>query len=103
MKDPMRAPWIAGDFGALAREIDVPEAEPAMAGPFPERIAQPGMLVTSPPENWTAISLAFLPEKGQKKAARRIPRKGHNQEKIIYALKQSEAGSRRRRSAVNTG
>jgi SAM-dependent methyltransferase len=27
MKDSMRAPWIAGDFGAIAREIGVPEAE----------------------------------------------------------------------------
>ena len=27
MKDSMRAPWIAGDFGALAREIGTPEAE----------------------------------------------------------------------------
>jgi 2-polyprenyl-3-methyl-5-hydroxy-6-metoxy-1,4-benzoquinol methylase len=27
MKDSMRAPWIAGDFGALAREIGAPEAE----------------------------------------------------------------------------
>ncbi len=27
MKDSMRAPWIAGDFGALAREIGLPEAE----------------------------------------------------------------------------
>jgi hypothetical protein len=27
MKDSMRAPWLAGDFGALAREIGAPEAE----------------------------------------------------------------------------
>jgi len=27
MKDSMRAPWIAGDFGAMAREIGVTEAE----------------------------------------------------------------------------
>jgi len=27
MKDSMRAPWIAGDFGAIAREIGVPGAE----------------------------------------------------------------------------
>jgi SAM-dependent methyltransferase len=27
MKDAMRAPWIAGDFGAMAREIGAPEAE----------------------------------------------------------------------------
>jgi SAM-dependent methyltransferase len=27
MKDSMRAPWIAGDFGAIARNIGVPEAE----------------------------------------------------------------------------
>jgi 2-polyprenyl-3-methyl-5-hydroxy-6-metoxy-1,4-benzoquinol methylase len=27
MKDTMRAPWIAGDFGAIAREIGAPEAE----------------------------------------------------------------------------
>ena len=27
MKDSMRAPWIAGDFGAIAREIGAPEAE----------------------------------------------------------------------------
>jgi hypothetical protein len=27
MKESMRAPWIAGDFGAIAREIGVPEAE----------------------------------------------------------------------------
>jgi SAM-dependent methyltransferase len=27
MKDSMRAPWIAGDFSAVAREIGVPEAE----------------------------------------------------------------------------
>jgi len=27
MKDSMRAPWIAGDFAAIAREIGVPEAE----------------------------------------------------------------------------
>jgi len=27
MKDSMRAPWIAGDFGAIAREMGVPEAE----------------------------------------------------------------------------
>src|SRR6516162_6465571 len=26
-KDSMRAPWIAGDFGAIAREIGAPEAE----------------------------------------------------------------------------
>jgi SAM-dependent methyltransferase len=27
MKDSMRGPWIAGDFGAIAEEIGVPEAE----------------------------------------------------------------------------
>ena len=27
MKDSMRAPWIAGDCGAIAREIGAPEAE----------------------------------------------------------------------------
>jgi hypothetical protein len=27
MKDSMRAPWIAGDFGAIAREIGAAEAE----------------------------------------------------------------------------
>jgi SAM-dependent methyltransferase len=27
MKDSMRAPWMAGDFGAIAREIGAPEAE----------------------------------------------------------------------------
>jgi len=27
MRDAMRAPWIAGDFGAIAREMGVPEAE----------------------------------------------------------------------------
>jgi ubiquinone/menaquinone biosynthesis C-methylase UbiE len=27
MKDSMRAPWIAGDFGAIAREMGVREAE----------------------------------------------------------------------------
>jgi hypothetical protein len=27
MKDSMRAPWTAGDFGAIAREIGAPEAE----------------------------------------------------------------------------
>jgi len=27
MMDSMRAPWIAGDFGAIAREIGAPEAE----------------------------------------------------------------------------
>ena len=26
MKDSMRAPWIADDFGAIAREIGLPEA-----------------------------------------------------------------------------
>jgi hypothetical protein len=26
MKDSMRAPWIAGDFGAIAREMGAPEA-----------------------------------------------------------------------------
>jgi SAM-dependent methyltransferase len=31
MKDSMRAPWIAGDFGAIAREIGVPEAEAFVA------------------------------------------------------------------------
>jgi SAM-dependent methyltransferase len=31
MKDSMRAPWIAGDFGALAREISTPEAEDFVA------------------------------------------------------------------------
>jgi 2-polyprenyl-3-methyl-5-hydroxy-6-metoxy-1,4-benzoquinol methylase len=27
IKDSMRAPWIAGDFGAIAREIGASEAE----------------------------------------------------------------------------
>jgi len=27
----MRAPWIAGDFGAIAREIGAPEAEAFVA------------------------------------------------------------------------
>jgi 2-polyprenyl-3-methyl-5-hydroxy-6-metoxy-1,4-benzoquinol methylase len=27
MKDSMRAPWIAGSYGAIAREIGAPEAE----------------------------------------------------------------------------
>jgi hypothetical protein len=27
MKDAMRAPWIAGNFGAMAKTIGVPEAE----------------------------------------------------------------------------
>ena len=27
MKDSMRAPWIAGNYGAIAREIGAPEAE----------------------------------------------------------------------------
>jgi len=27
MKDSMRAPWVAGDFGAIAREMGIPEAE----------------------------------------------------------------------------
>jgi SAM-dependent methyltransferase len=31
MKDSMRAPWIAGDFGAIAREIGAPEAEAFVA------------------------------------------------------------------------
>jgi SAM-dependent methyltransferase len=31
MKDSMRAPWIAGDFGAIARNIGVPEAESFVA------------------------------------------------------------------------
>ena len=31
MKDSMRAPWIAGDFGAIAREIGVPAAEDFVA------------------------------------------------------------------------
>jgi SAM-dependent methyltransferase len=31
MKDYMRAPWIAGDFGALAREMGAPEAESFVA------------------------------------------------------------------------
>jgi len=31
MKDSMRAPWIAGDFGAIAREIGAPEAESFVA------------------------------------------------------------------------
>jgi len=31
MKDSMRAPWIAGDFGAIAREIGIPEAEDFVA------------------------------------------------------------------------
>lgn len=31
MKESMRAPWIAGDFGALAREIGTPEAEAFVA------------------------------------------------------------------------
>jgi hypothetical protein len=32
MKDSMRAPWIAGDFGAIAREIGVPEARASSLG-----------------------------------------------------------------------
>jgi SAM-dependent methyltransferase len=31
MKHSMRAPWIAGDFGAIAREIGAPEAESFVA------------------------------------------------------------------------
>jgi len=31
MKDSMLAPWIAGDFGAIAREIGAPEAETFVA------------------------------------------------------------------------
>src|SRR5262249_6681820 len=31
MKEAMRAPWIAGDFGAIAREIGAPEAESFVA------------------------------------------------------------------------
>ena len=31
MKDYMRAPWLAGDFGAIAREIGAPEAEDFVA------------------------------------------------------------------------
>ena len=31
MQDSMRAPWIAGDFGAIAREIGAPEAEAFVA------------------------------------------------------------------------
>ena len=31
MKDSMRAPWIAGDFGAIAREMGAPEAESFVA------------------------------------------------------------------------
>ena len=31
MKDSMRSPWIAGDFGAIAREIGAPEAEAFVA------------------------------------------------------------------------
>jgi 2-polyprenyl-3-methyl-5-hydroxy-6-metoxy-1,4-benzoquinol methylase len=31
MKESMHAPWIAGDFGALAREIGAPEAESFVA------------------------------------------------------------------------
>jgi SAM-dependent methyltransferase len=31
MKDSMRAPWIAGDFGAIAREVGAPEAESFVA------------------------------------------------------------------------
>jgi len=31
MKDSMLAPWIAGDFGAIAREIGTPEAEAFVA------------------------------------------------------------------------
>ena len=27
MKESMRAPWIAGDFGAIAREMAAPEAD----------------------------------------------------------------------------
>ena len=27
MKDAMRAPWIAGNFGAIAKTIGVPEAD----------------------------------------------------------------------------
>src|SRR5262249_42245477 len=36
MKDSMRAPWIAGDFGAIAREIGVPDAEAFVARMGPE-------------------------------------------------------------------
>jgi SAM-dependent methyltransferase len=32
MKGSMRAPWIAGDFGAMAREFGIPEAERFVAG-----------------------------------------------------------------------
>ena len=31
MKDSIRAPWIAGDFGAIAREMGAPEAESFVA------------------------------------------------------------------------
>jgi len=31
MKDSMRAPWIAGDYGAIAEEIGAPEAESLVA------------------------------------------------------------------------
>jgi SAM-dependent methyltransferase len=31
MKDSMRAPWIAGDYGAIAQEIGAPEAESFVA------------------------------------------------------------------------
>ena len=31
LKDSMRAPWVAGDFGAIAREIGAPEAESFVA------------------------------------------------------------------------
>jgi hypothetical protein len=31
MKDSMRAPWIAGDFVAMAREMGAPEAESFVA------------------------------------------------------------------------
>ena len=31
MKDSMRAPWLAGDFGAIAREMGTPEAESFVA------------------------------------------------------------------------
>lgn len=30
-KEAMLAPWVAGDFGAIAREIGVPEAEDFVA------------------------------------------------------------------------
>jgi hypothetical protein len=62
-----------------------------MTGPFPERIAQPGMLVTSP-RKLDSEFFSFFAGNGAKKASKKISIKGHNQKKITYALKQSEAG-----------